>query len=60
MKLDTAINKAFDKANLIGETVDLDGILLSYKAIRDVYYNDPDKYEEIYKQVSKGLFSSYK
>lgn len=56
MKLNTAIEKAFDKANLIGESVDLDGVLLSYKAIREVYANDPKSYEEIYQDVSFRLF----
>ena len=56
MKLETAIQRAFDKANLIGESVDLNGILFGYKAIYDVYVNDPDKYEEIYKDVSFRLF----
>lgn len=56
MRLETAIQKAFDKANLIGESVDLDGVLLGYKAIRNLYYTEPEKYEEIYEEISQGLF----
>lgn len=56
MKLETAVQHAFDKANLIGETVDLDGVLLGYKAIRDLFYTQPAEYEAIYDGVSRDLF----
>ncbi len=56
LSIEKAAERAFNRANLIGDGVDLDGILFSYKALRDLYYEDPDKYEEIYQQISTGLF----
>ena len=56
MTLEKATQRAFDKANLIGESVDLDGVLMGYKVIRELYYDSPEKYEEIYEQISRGLF----
>lgn len=56
MKLETALSRVFDRANLIGETVDLDALMLSYKVIRDLYYEDPAEYERCYSQITVGLF----
>lgn len=56
MKLETALYRVFDRANLIGETVDLDALMLSYKVIRDLYYEDPAEYESCYAHISIGLF----
>lgn len=52
LSLQNAIQRAFDTANLIGESVDLDGVMLRYKAIRDL---PDDQYEEIYKDLSFRL-----
>lgn len=56
MKLDKAIQRCFDTANLIGESVDLDGCMMKYKAIRDLYYDSPAEYELIYQDLSARLF----
>ena len=39
-KLNTPLEKAFDKANLIGENADLYKVLYSYKAFREMDRND--------------------
>ena len=52
MKLDKAIEKAFDKCNLIGEECDIYSVLYQYKAIRDL----PDEeIEKIYDEIAKNL-----
>ncbi len=57
MKLETAIARCFDRCNLdeSGEGMDIYHHMFKYKAIADLYYTDPDKFEEIYDQISKGL-----
>ena len=52
LSLQNAIKRAFDTANLIGESVDLDEVMFRYKAIRDL---PDDQYEEIYKDLSFRL-----
>jgi hypothetical protein len=52
MKLEKAIEKAFDKCNLIGESCDIYKVLYSYKAIRELTEEEIDK---IYKNFAKGL-----
>ena len=51
MKLDTAINRCFDKCNLIGSDVDIFEIMMNYKAIREC----EEKWDEIYDQIAAGL-----
>ena len=57
MKLEKAIQRAFDKCNLLGENVDIYQVLYSYKAIREL----PDEeIERIYEEISDDLgFSNY-
>jgi hypothetical protein len=52
MTLEKAIEKAFDKCNLIGEDCDIYSVLYSYKAIRELPENEID---EIYNNFTKGL-----
>lgn len=48
MKLKNAIERAFDRCNLIGEECDIYGVLYSYKAIRELPQDQIDKiYEDI-------------
>lgn len=56
LSIEKAAERAFHRANLIGDGVDLDGVLFSYKVLRDLCYEDPDKYEEIYQQIRARLF----
>lgn len=52
MKKETAIEKAFRKANLIGESVDLWAVIYSYKVLRNL----PEKeIEEIYDDLAERL-----
>ncbi len=57
MKLETAIGRCIDRCNLdeSGEGMDIYYYMFKYKAIADLYYTDPDKFEEIYDQISKAL-----
>ena len=52
MKKGEAIERAFRKANLIGEGADLWAIIYSYKALRDL----PDsELDEIYEELAARL-----
>lgn len=51
-KLERAIQRAFDKCNLIGETVDIYEVLYSYKAIAQLPDEEIDK---IYDTIAEGL-----
>lgn len=52
MKLEKAIQRAFDRCNLIGEECDIYSVLYRYKAIRDL----PDeKIEKIYDDIAERL-----
>ena len=52
MKLDRAIQRAFDRCNLEGEDCDIYSILYQYKAIREL----PDeKIDEIYEDMAVNL-----
>lgn len=52
MKLEKAIERAFNRCNLIGEDVDVYKILYSYKAIQEL----PDEeVEKIYEEIVKDL-----
>jgi hypothetical protein len=52
MKLEKAIQRAFDRCNLIGEDVDIYEILYSYKAIAQLPDEEIDK---IYDTIAEGL-----
>lgn len=43
MKLENAIERAFHKCNLAGESRDIYGILYSYKAIRELPESEIDR-----------------
>ena len=48
MKLEKAIQRAFDRCNLIGIDCDVYAVLYSYKAIRELPESEVDKiYDEI-------------
>lgn len=52
MKLEKAIQRAFDRCNLIGEDCDIYSVLYRYKAIRDL----PDEeIEKIYDEIAERL-----
>lgn len=51
MKLETAINRCFDKCNLIGSDVDIFKEMMGYKAIREC----EEKWDEIYDQIAERL-----
>ena len=52
MKLEKAIERAFDRCNLIGEDCNIYEVLYSYKAIREL----PEaEIERIYENFVKGL-----
>lgn len=52
MSKEKALEKAFNRANLEGEGVDLYEIIYSYKALREL---PDDEIERIYDQMAKGL-----
>lgn len=52
LKLEKAIERAFDRCNLIGEDVDIYEILYSYKAIAQLPQEEIDK---IYDDIADGL-----
>lgn len=51
-KLQEAIDKAFDRCNLIGEDCDVYAVLYKYKAIREL---PEDQFEEIYDKIVHDL-----
>lgn len=52
MKLEKAIERAFDRCNLIGVDCNIYEVLYSYKAIRELPADEIDK---IYENFVKGL-----
>ena len=52
MSLEKAIQKAFDRCNLIGDDCDIYSILYQYKAIRDL---PDDQIDRIYDQIAEDL-----
>ena len=52
MKKENAIERAFKKANLIGEDVDLYEVIYSYKVLREL---SEDEIEQIYDELSERL-----
>lgn len=53
--VEQAVEKAFRKANLIGEDADLYEVIYSYKALQNL---PQDQIEEIYEELSNRLFGS--
>ena len=51
-KLSTAVERAFNKANLIGENVDLYDVMYSYKAIEALNDND---FDAVYDYLAERL-----
>ena len=57
MKLEKAIQRAFDRCNLIGDEVDIYAVLYSYKAIAALDQEDIEKiYEEIADNLGLGCY----
>lgn len=57
MKLEKAIQRAFDRCNLLGDDVDIYAVLYSYKAIAAL---DPADIDKIYEEIADNLgFSCY-
>ena len=52
MKLETAIERAIDRVNLIGDECDVYSVLYSYKAIREL---PAEEVEKIYDRVVKAV-----
>ncbi len=52
MKLEKAIQRAFDRCNLIGDEVDIYAVLYSYKAIAAL---GPEDIEKIYEEIADNL-----
>jgi len=52
MKLEKAIQRAFDRCNLEGEDCDIYSILYQYKAIREL---PEEKIDEIYEDMAINL-----
>lgn len=52
MTLEKAIERVFDRCNVIGEDCDIYSVLYSYKAIRELPESEIDK---IYNNFAKGL-----
>lgn len=52
MKLEKAIERVFDRCNLIGEDVDIWEIMMKYKAIRE---KPIDEQEDIYFEIAERL-----
>lgn len=52
MKLKKAIERAFDRCNLIGIDCNIYEVLYSYKAIREL---PQEQIDELYEEFAKGL-----
>lgn len=52
MSLEKALQRAFDRCNLIGENCDIYSVLYQYKAIREL---PEDRLDEIYREFAKAL-----
>lgn len=52
MRKDTAIERAFDACNLIGENVDILQIMYRYKALREL---PDDEIDQIYDDIADRL-----
>lgn len=58
MKLETAIQRCFDRCNLDpeGEGMDIYKYMYQYKAIREL---DDDQFEQVYEELSERLGFRY-
>lgn len=52
MKLEKAIDRCFDRCNLIGDNCDVIEIMYKYKEIREL---PQDQFDAVYDQIVKGL-----
>ncbi len=52
MKLETAIERCFDRCNLAGEDVEIYKYMYQYKSIRDL---PEDEFEKVYDTIAEGL-----
>ena len=52
MKLEKAIQRAFDRCNIIGEDCDIFSVLYQYKTIRELPDEEIDK---IYYEIAEAL-----
>ena len=55
MSLEKAVQRVFDRANLIGKNVDLYRIMLQYKALESIYYTDIHRFDAIYDEIVERL-----
>ena len=55
LSLEKAKQRAFDRCNLAGESVDIYAILYQYKAIRGL---GDDEIEKIYEEFANGLYGA--
>lgn len=51
-KIIAAVEKCFDRCNLVGEDVDIYKEMNRYKVLRELSY---ERREQIYEQIAKGL-----
>lgn len=56
LKLEQAVQRCFDRCNLIGESVDIWHEMQKFKAIA---MQPDDVQEEIYTDISTGLFGAW-
>lgn len=52
MKIEKAVERVFDRANLIGENADVYGLMMNYKCFRDM---GMDALDEIYDEIVERL-----
>lgn len=52
MKLEKAVQRCFDRCNLIGEDCDVIKIMYQYKAIREL---DQEQFDAVYDEIVEGL-----
>jgi len=52
MKLEKAIERCFDRCNLVGTDCDIIKIMYQYKAIREL---PEEEFDRVYDQLAKGL-----
>lgn len=52
MKLEKAIDRAFDTCNIIGDDVEIWAVMYRYKAIRDL---PDDEAEKVYNEIAERL-----
>ena len=52
MKLEKAVDRCFERCNLIGDNCDVIAIMYQYKAIRNL---PEKKFDEVYDEIVKSL-----